>query len=547
MQRLFLTGLAGSGKSTVGRLVAALLGWDFIDTDEIIATRTGLPTGQVLTDYGEERFREMESEALRGTAGRERFVVSTGGGCVTAEANRVFLREQGLNIYLQTSVETAWQRIQGQLHTKGRQVERPLVTGVDGLQRLRDLLAARQAWYEQATVHICADAPMPIDIAHEIIVSALAHGLVRTSASACFSSNLQVAGTLSQAVIEWGSLPLLPKALQGSGMRGRVFVVTDSTVGSLYADAVQTLLTRAGLDPHIFTVPAGESSKSFACFQQILDWLVQQHAERSEGLVALGGGVVGDLVGFVASCYRRGIPLVQIPTTLLAQVDSAIGGKTGINHVLGKNLIGAFYQPGLIFVDPAMLLTLPDRVYREGWAEIVKYGVILDEELFTMLERHLPDLEKRDADLLTSVVARCVHLKMDVVQGDERDSGVRNILNYGHTFGHALETVTEYGAWLHGEAVSIGMEVAGRIAAARGLLPPEGLARQRTLLQAIGLPTACPGGDSEALLAAMRHDKKVQDGRTGWILPTRIGHAQMYRDIPPELVREAVTAVCQAE
>jgi 3-dehydroquinate synthase len=410
---------------------------------------------------------------------------------------------------------------------------------------LRDLLKARTEWYEQAPVHIATDATTPESAACQIVVGALAHGQLLAANSARISSNLRLGGTVSQAVIEWGSFCQLPAALQAMSSQRRVFIVTDSTVGTLYATAVRALLEEAGLEPFLFTVPAGEGSKSFSCFQQIIDWLVEHHAERAEPLVALGGGVVGDLTGFVASCYRRGVPLVQVPTTLLAQVDSAIGGKTGINHALGKNLVGAFYQPGLIFADPALLLTLPERAYREGWAEIVKTGVILDAELFSLLEERLPDLERRDADLLTQVVARCIRLKMDVVQGDERDGGLRNILNYGHTFGHALETITEYGTWLHGEAVSIGMEVAGRIAVARGLISEDDLTRQRKLLQAIRLPVTCPGVDGDAILVAMQNDKKVQNGRTRWILPTRIGHAQMYGDIPLEIVREAIAAVCR--
>jgi shikimate kinase/3-dehydroquinate synthase len=545
MQQIFLTGLSGSGKSTVGRQVAALLNWEFVDTDDTLAARAGMQVGQTLSEYGEARFRELESEALREAAGRERVVVSTGGGIVISEANRALMREQGLVVYLRTSVETAWQRIQEHLRAEGEQAHRPLVAGPDGQQRLRDLLAARAAWYEQAPVHLVTDGATSESLARQVIVSALARGVLLASDSARISSNLRLANSVSQAVIEWGSLCQLPAALQAMGARRRVFIVTDSAVGALYAEAVLALLAGAGLEPQIFTVPAGESSKSFACFQQIIDWLVEQHAERADPVVALGGGVVGDLTGFVAASYRRGVPLIQVPTTLLAQIDSAIGGKTGINHPLGKNLIGAFYQPELIFVDPAVLLTLPDRAYREGWAEIIKTGVILDAELFAMLEERLPDIERRDAELLTRVVARCIRIKMDVVQGDERDSGLRNILNYGHTFGHALEAITEYGTWLHGEAVSIGMEVAGRIAVARGLISEDDLSRQRKLSQAIGLPVECPGVDGEAILTAMQHDKKVLAGRSRWILPTRIGQAQMYGDVPLEIVRAAIAAVCQ--
>lgn len=544
MQRIFLTGLSGAGKSTVGRRVALLLNWDFIDTDDLLAERAGVPVGQALADYGEERFRQLEGEALRDAASREHVVVATGGGIVISEANRAFLREQGLTVYLQTSIETAWQRIQEHLNGAGEHAYRPLVAGPAGKQRLHDLLAARAAWYEQALVHIATDTITPESAASQIFVSALAAGQLLASDSARISSNLRVGGMISQAVIEWGSFCQLSAALQARSTQRRVFIVTDSSVGALYAVAVRALLEHAGLEPLLFTVPAGEGSKSFACFQQIIDWLVEHHAERSEPLVALGGGVVGDLTGYVAASYRRGVPLIQVPTTLLAQIDSSIGGKTGINHPLGKNLIGAFYQPELIFADPALLLTLPERAYREGWAEIVKTGVILDAELFAMLEERLADLERRDADLLTQVVARCIRMKMDVVQGDERDGGLRNILNYGHTFGHALETITTYGTWLHGEAVSIGMEVAGRIAVARGLISADELTRQRRLLQAIGLPIECPGVDGEKILLAMQNDKKVQNGRTHWILPTRIGQAQMYSDVPLETARAAIAAVC---
>ncbi|HEX7733515.1 MAG TPA: 3-dehydroquinate synthase [Ktedonobacteraceae bacterium] len=545
MQRIFLTGLSGSGKSTVGRRVAGLLNWDFVDTDDLLTERAGVPVGQALVEYGEERFRRLESEALRDAASRERVVVSTGGGVVTREENRAFMGEQGLTVYLRTGVETAWQRIQAHLRDAGEHAYRPLVAGPDGHERLRNLLETRAAWYEQAPVHITTEAINAETAASQVIVSALANGQLLSADSARVSSNLRLGGVVSQAVIEWGSFCQLPAALQALSSQKRIFIVTDSSVGALYAAAARDLLVEAGLEPFIFTVPAGEGSKSFACFQQIIDWLVEHHAERSEPLVALGGGVVGDLTGFVAASYRRGVPLVQVPTTLLAQIDSAIGGKTGINHPLGKNLIGAFYQPGLIFADPAVLLTLPERAYREGWAEIVKTGVILDAELFALLEERLPDLERRDADLLTQVVARCIRIKMDVVQGDEKDGGLRNILNYGHTFGHALETITEYGTWLHGEAVSLGMEVAGRIAVARGLISKDDLARQRRLLLAIGLPVECPGVDGEAILVAMQNDKKVQAGRTRWILPGRIGQAQMYGDVPVEVVREAIAAVCQ--
>ena len=254
--------------------------------------------------------------------------------------------------------------------------------------------------------------------------------------------------------------------------------------------------------------------------------------------------MIGDLAGFVAATYHRGIPLIQIPTSLLAQVDSAIGGKTGINHPQGKNLIGAFYQPELIIVDPAFLLTLPERVYLEGWAEIVKYGMILDADLFEMLEGNTSSMHARDATLLTKIITRCIQLKMDVVQRDERDGGLRNILNYGHTFGHALETVTDYGSWLHGEAVAVGMAVAAQIAVAKGLLANEYALRQRELLLKLRLPQSCPGIDAISLMEKMQRDKKVRSGHMRWILPTKIGQAEIYDDISLPLIQDAVAKVC---
>jgi 3-dehydroquinate synthase len=547
MQRIFLTGLSGSGKSTVARRVAGLLGWDFIDTDALLSERYGMSVGQVLVEYGEQRFRQVESEALISAANQERVVIATGGGAVIAESNRNFMREQGLTVYLQVSVEIAWQRVEEHTHQSGIGAVRPLVVGTNGKQRLQDLYTARKQWYEQAAVHIDTGEDQPDIVAGRVVAFALAHGYLSSSSLPREVVSLQHGTVTSQAVIEWGGLRHLPRSLQSLGFSKRVFIATDEEVGRLYIHPIQNLLAGSGFVSQVFTIPAGESSKSLLCWQQILDWLVEQKAERLEPVIALGGGVVGDLAGFVAATYHRGVPLVQVPTSLLAQVDAAIGGKTGINHPLGKNLIGAFYQPELIIVDPALLLTLPERVYREGWAEIVKYGMILDADLFEMLEKHTSSLHARDASLLTKIIARCIQLKMDVVQRDERDAGLRNILNYGHTFGHALEALTDYGTWLHGEAVAIGVEVAAQIAVARGLLASEHALRQHKLLRALDLPVRCPGIDTGSVLEMMQRDKKVRAGHMRWVLPTRIGHAGVFDDIPLAAVQNAIETVCSRQ
>jgi shikimate kinase / 3-dehydroquinate synthase len=544
MQRIFLTGLPGSGKSSVGRSMASLLGWNFIDTDDLLAGQSGMPVGQVLTELGEERFRQLESELLRSAADSDKVVIATGGGVVISVASREFMRERGLTIYLQVSVETAWQRIQQHVEQNGASVVRPLVVGDDGPQRLHRLYETRKGWYEEAPAHIDTEQHTPELLAHRLVAYALTAGLLATPGAPREVITQQLLTSTSQGVVEWGGLRHLPATLHSFELPKRLFIVTDSAVGELYARPLQDVLEEGGFQPLVFTIPAGEASKSFACFQQIINWLVQQKAEQKEAIIALGGGVVGDLAGFVASSYQRGVPLIQVPTTLLAQVDSAIGGKTGINHALGKNLIGAFYQSKLIYADPAFLLTLPGRVYREGWAEIIKYAMILDAELFTILEEQVSALLVRDAGLLSAIIARCMRMKMDIVQRDERDGGLRNILNYGHTFGHALEAITEYGTWLHGEAVAIGMEVAARIAVASGLLSQEDANRQRNVLQAFGLPVQCAGVDIDAVLQAMQRDKKVRAGNTRWVLVTGIGHADVFSNIDAGIAREAMAAVC---
>jgi 3-dehydroquinate synthase len=547
MQRIFLIGLSGSGKSTVGGLLAKILHWGFIDTDSLLEERCDMPVGQVLVEYGEQRFRQMESEALHSTANQDRVVIATGGGAIIAEANREFMQEHGLTVYLEVPVEVAWQRVLEQFQKSGQAVVRPLVVGVDGQQRLRELYAARKQWYEQATASLNTDEDAPEIIAERIVAFALANGLLSSASLPREVVAKQLGRVTSQAQIEWGGLHHLPQTLQSSRFSKRVFIVTDADVGYMYIEPMQKILVGGGFTPQVFIVPAGESSKSLRCWEQILDWLVELKAEQQEPILALGGGVVGDLAGFVAATYHRGVPLVQIPTSLLAQVDAAIGGKTGINHPLGKNLIGAFYQPKLILVDPAFLMTLPERAYREGWAEIVKYGMILDAALFEMLEKQTSLLHARDASLLTKIITRCIQLKMDVVHRDERDAGLRNILNYGHTFGHALEALTDYGTFLHGEAVSIGMEVAAQVAATRGLLSHEDALRQHELLQALHLPVQCPGIDTESILVKMQRDKKVWEGRMRWVLPTTIGHVGVYDDIPLEVVQDAIESVCDVQ
>ncbi|MHB1426237.1 MAG: 3-dehydroquinate synthase [Gemmataceae bacterium] len=317
----------------------------------------------------------------------------------------------------------------------------------------------------------------------------------------------------------------------------QAFVVTDENAIE-HADRAAASLGDAGFQPLLIALPAGESQKSLATTSHLYDRLAAARADRQTLVVAVGGGVIGDLAGFVAATWNRGLPLLMAPTTLLAMVDSSVGGKVGINHPCGKNLIGAFHQPIGVWIDTAFLNTLPDREYRSGLAEVVKYGVILDAEFFAYLERHTEAILARDAECIHHVVARSCRLKADVVERDEREeTGLRAVLNYGHTFAHAFETVGGYGAWLHGEAVSAGMVCASLLAERRGLISADVAARQRQLLRTFALPTAPESWPVDELLATMQRDKKTVAGQLRLVLPKRLGEAALFDDVPESEVR----------
>ena len=318
------------------------------------------------------------------------------------------------------------------------------------------------------------------------------------------------------------------------------FVVTDEHVAA-HAHAAGTALQTAGFDPQVAVLHPGEALKCLDAAAELYDCLAGLHADRRTLVAAVGGGVIGDLAGFVAATFARGLPLLMVPTTLLAMVDSSVGGKVGVNHPKAKNLIGAFHQPVGVWIDTAFLATLPDREYRSGLAEVVKYGVILDADLFAYLEEHADAVLRREPEAVRHVVARSCRLKADVVERDEREeTGLRAVLNYGHTFAHAFEAVAGYGAWLHGEAVAAGMVCASRLAERRGLTAGELTERQRRLLGRFGLPAAPQRWPVEELLAAMRSDKKNVAGRLRLVLPRRLGEAALFDDVPESQVRQVL-------
>lgn len=341
-------------------------------------------------------------------------------------------------------------------------------------------------------------------------------------------------------MLDEGLLDRAGSLLAEAGLSGRPVIVTDSNVGPLYADRLAAAL---GPGTPVCMLPAGEQHKRLDQIETLCGAFIEARLDRSSFVVALGGGVVGDMAGFAAACFMRGIPFAQVPTTIVAQVDSSVGGKTGVNHPLGKNTIGAFHQPSAVLIDMTLLNTLPPRELRAGFAEVIKHGVIADADLFAYLELHAAEILAGDLSAIEYPVLRSCEIKAAVVAEDERETGLRAILNYGHTFGHGIEAVTGYAQYLHGEAVALGMQAAAHLAAALGLVDKDFVQRQKQCILEYGLPVSWPQLPVEDTLALMRHDKKARQGTMKFVVPDRIGHVVLRTDITDDPVRAALDAL----
>ena len=324
---------------------------------------------------------------------------------------------------------------------------------------------------------------------------------------------------------------------------GAVAIITDSNVGPIYGERVEHVARQAGVRTVTHVLPAGEQNKELSQIEALCGRFLEAGMDRSSIVIALGGGVVGDVAGFAAACFMRGVRYVQIPTTIVAQVDSSVGGKTGVNHPLAKNIIGAFHQPSAVLIDMALLETLPDRELRAGLAEALKHGVIADADLFTYMEGHVEPILAKDLGALEKLVLRSCEIKSAMVGQDEREQGLRAILNYGHTFGHGIEAVTHYRTFLHGEAVALGMHAAGVLARELGLVDAGFVERQRACLAAYGLPVSWPELPVDDTLEAMRRDKKARAGTLKFIVADRMGHVVQRTDVTERQARKALEAV----
>ncbi len=344
-------------------------------------------------------------------------------------------------------------------------------------------------------------------------------------------------------VIGNGILTELPRIIEATQTRGVIAIVTDANVGPLHGARVEALARESGRKVVTCTMPAGESNKRLARIEELIGGFLEAGLDRGSLVIALGGGVVGDVAGFAAATFMRGVPYVQIPTTIVAQVDSSVGGKTGVNHPLGKNIIGAFHQPSAVLIDMEFLQSLPSRELRAGLAEVIKHGVIADETLFAHMETHAARILAKDLDALVFPVRRSCEIKGAIVAEDETEQGVRANLNYGHTFGHGIEAVTHYERFLHGEAIALGMIAAGALARELGLVDAAFEARQRACIAAYGLPVAWPEIPVDGTLDAMRRDKKARAGTMKFVVADRIGHVVHRTDVTEAQARRALEAL----
>ena len=343
--------------------------------------------------------------------------------------------------------------------------------------------------------------------------------------------------------VGWGILDDIGKKTKEYLSPSCVYIITDESILE-HARKVQISMEKSGIASHMYIVPPGESSKTLETVQQIYSWLAGRKAERRHLIVAVGGGVIGDMAGFVAATYLRGMPFVQVPTTLLAMMDASIGGKVAVDLPQGKNLVGAFYQPKFVLSDVETLVSLPERELNSGWAEAIKHGLILDEDLLGIFENRVDEVRSLDRDIATEIIRKSVAIKANVVSRDERETlGIRILLNYGHTIGHAIESSTGYTKYLHGEAVSIGMMAAAKIGQLEGILREEEVIRQEDVLKSYGLPVRAQGLVAEEIIEATTSDKKTSDGIVNWVLLNGLGNAVTDNNIPINHVLDAVNFV----
>ncbi len=550
--QVFLTGFMGAGKSTAGERAAAMLGWPFLDTDRLVAARVNMSIDEIFAVRGEQGFRRYESSALREAARLSQVLVATGGGAVLCSANRSLMQRKGIVIWLRADPDTLWLRSSGK-------TGRPLAArlGRDGFVQL---LVERVPFYAQSHYVIDTSVLSVEETARqiaEIVRKAWPHasapavggrkepaGSERVIPVPAKPPYEVIAGPgLFRALPQWWGRWEKRPALEYSQTH-RLAVVTTPLVWSLWGKELETGLAQAGYpsSPVVF-LPEGEKAKTPGQLQRLWEAFTSFHLDRQSIVLAVGGGALTDVAGFAAATYMRGIAAVFLPTTLLGQVDAAVGGKTAIDYAGVKNLVGVFHQPAHVVADVHVLTSLPQTLYRSGLGEVAKYAIIAGDGFRQWLWVHRREVLARAEDTLVEVVARCLEIKASFVAADEHDTGLRQALNLGHTFGHAFEAAAGFRGPQHGLAVAAGIATAARLAQMLGLLDQDGVDGIIDLLRAFRLPTTVRPVDEDTILALMSHDKKSR-GRLRLVLPTRAGVIER-DDIEEGLIRRALKASCK--
>lgn len=510
---IVLTGFMGTGKTTVGRLLAERLGRPFVDMDAEIERRFGQSIPEIFARQGEVAFRQAEAALAAELAHRSGLVIATGGGALLAARTRRALGANSILIELQAAPEAIVERL------RNSTAQRPLLAGPNPLKRLHTLYARRQATYRALPYHVDTTGRSP----HEVVEAIL----TLLPSAAPFSPPppevlwVQHPGGSYPIVVGAEATADLGAWMREQGVTGAVAVISDTHVAPLHAAAVMADLMASGLEAALYEVPAGEAHKTMSTVMDLYGRLLEDGFDRTSTVLALGGGVVGDMAGFVAATYMRGVNFVQVPTSLLAMVDASVGGKVGVDHPRAKNLIGAFKQPALVVADTRFLHTLPEREVRCGLAEVVKHGIIGAPHILDWLESGQWEWP--------ALVREAIAVKKAVVEEDPFERGRRAVLNLGHTFAHALEVVSEY-TLPHGEAVAVGLVLATRLAVRLGLADSALAERVERLLRRLGLPVHYPA-DPEAVWQAMQGDKKKRRGRLRFVLPRAVGDVIVTGDV----------------
>ncbi len=535
---IILVGMMGAGKTTVGKLLAKQLGKTFIDSDEEIQRRTGVTIPHIFDVEGEAGFRSRESCVIQDLLKLDNIVLATGGGAILSANTRPMMKQNGVVVYLKSSVHDLWQRTRHDHNRPLLQTENPRAK----LQELHDL---RDPLYAETADVIIHTGKQSV----QILLEKLQHKLesfnqMNENEKAVQTLNLELAERSYSIHIGSGLLDNV-ELLVPHIPHKRAVIVSNTTVAPLYLQGLSEKLASQGVQVQSVILPDGEQYKNSESLNSIYDALLAARSERSTPLIALGVGVIGDITGYAAATYLRGVPFIQIPTTLLSQVDSSVGGKTGINHPLGKNMIGAFYQPRVVLADTATLNTLPDNELRAGIAEVIKYGLIRDLPFLEWLEANMEKLLARDTAALQYAIAHSCRNKAEIVGADERESGERALLNLGHTFGHAIENGMGYGVWLHGEGVAAGTVMAADLSQRLDWLDSQDVLRVRKLFERAGLPVTGPRLGAEKYLQLMGLDKKVEDGKIRFILLKSLGNAVITSDVPRPLLEQTLEA-CSA-